>query len=104
MRSVPGEEKSAWSSWLKVESKLAQSCLEVVWKLSRSCLNVASVLSQSCHKVNLKLAFNCLKVFVIVVIDVVVALDYNYIRWKSKRVPTLSDFTASLVCLLWTGI
>ena len=100
----------------QVGSKLNQNWLKVVWKLSGSCLEVVSMLLQCCLKVVTRLAQNwplivsklaqsCLKVFVIVVIDVVVvALDYNYIRWKSKRVPTLSDFTASLVCLLWTGI
>ena len=82
MRSVPGEEKSAWSSWFKIG-------------LFGSCLKVVSRLAQNCPLIVSKLAQRYLKVFVVVVIDVVVvALDYNYIRWKSKRVPTLSDFTA----------
>ena len=111
MRSVPGEEKSAWSklsqNWLKVVLKLPQSCLKIASNLCQSCFRVVSKLSQGWLKIGLKLSQSWLKVVVIVVIVVVVfvvALDYNYIRWRSKRVPTLSDFTASLVCLLWTGI
>ena len=113
MRSVPGEEKSAWSklsqNWLKVVLKLPQSCLKIASNLCQSCFSVVLKLSQGWLKIGLKLSQSWLKVVVIVVIVVVVvvALDYNYVcihRWKSKRVLTLSDFTASLVCLLWTGI